>query len=296
MNKVLGGLMLVLSGSLSILPGSLLADDEKPFRSFWENEFRLGNSNQQGGQAVQSFGYTGTYEMSEDGDFLSADLSGTRQKVEGVFSKTGSLTLGGGLGLGAFSPSLNVGYESGESALRQFDLSFGLGFQVSEPFSLNLSLGGTAGNHQGDVTGFLLSKYQGNPGVLAIINAKAPLTAQIDTAEIINSLGATYNLLDGWAISLTFGYDYLYTYQIQSIKDPSLKFAVDQADQTVTTTLGLDFTLFKGFVLEVEPQVGREYQPAGGAYSRQTGGLVETAVATTQNFIGGTVSVTYNFQ
>jgi hypothetical protein len=284
------------STALSDQAASPDSQGDASFKPHWENELTGGSTNQQGGQAALNFGYIGTYELSEGGDFISGEISGTRQKVEGVFSKTGTLTLSGGLGLSAFTPSLSLGYGTGDSALRQFNGSLGVGFQVSDPFSLNLSLGGSAGNHQGDSTAFLQSIFANNPLILAKINAAAPVTAQIDTAEADGSLGMNYVLSDWWTLSLTFQYAYDETYQIQGIKDPSVKAPVNQADQTVTTTLGLDFILFKGFDLDLEPQVGQEYQPAGTVYSHQTGGLVQNGTATTQNFAGGTVTVNYKFE
>jgi hypothetical protein len=131
--------------------------------------------------------------------------------------------------------------------------------------------------------------------ILAEINAQAPVTGQIDTAGVDASLSAGYVLTDWWTLSLTFGFAYDQTYQIEDPKNDSLTAKVNDADQTVTATLGLDFTLFKGFDLDLEPQVGREYQPAGTVYSHQTGGLVQNNQATTQNFVGGTVTVSYRF-
>ena len=71
---------------------------------------------------------------------------------------------------------------------------------------------------------------------------------------------------------------------------------MDQAVRIATLTLGMDFTLFKGFVLDLSPQVGKEYSPAGSFYSRLAGGFVTSNSPTTKNFVGGTVAVSYSFE
>jgi hypothetical protein len=269
--------------------------EEPPFKPHWTNEISAGSTNQQGGQATQLFGYSGTYLFNEAGDFLSAGLNGTRQKIEGTFSKTAGLNVTGGLGWGAWCPTLSLGAAAGDSAMRQLNAAIGMGFLASDNLSLSLSLGANAGNHQGDVTGYLQGIFANNPVLLALVNNSAPVTGQIDTAGVDASLSASYVLTDGWTLSLSLGFAYDQTYQIEDLKNDSLTAKVNDADQTITATLGSDFTLFKGFDLDLEPQIGREYQPAGTVYSHQTGGLVQNTQAATQNFVGGTVTVSYRF-
>ena len=256
-------------------------ENENPFKPYWENEFELSSANQQAGQSTNSLSYTGTQHFNEAGNFLSAEVELSRQKVEGVVSSTGTLMVEGGLGLGSFSPSLSLGYEGGESALRQFNGNLTLGFQLWDPLALNYTLGGNAGSHQGDISAFYPS-----------------LTGQvrIDTAGWNTSLGPDFTPWDWWSISLTLGYEYDVTYQLQGIDHPDKKVPVNQADQIASLTLGLDFTLFKGFVLDLSPEVGREYQPSGAVYIPLAGGLVVNTSPTTQNFVGGTTSISYSFE
>ncbi|HJT23848.1 MAG TPA: hypothetical protein VJ873_04690 [bacterium] len=256
-------------------------DSDTPFKPYWENEIGLSSSNQQAGQSTNTLSYTGTQHFNEGGDFLSGEVELSKQKVEGVVSNTGTLTTEGGLGMGFFSPSLSLGYEAGENALRQFEGTLTLGFQLWDPLALAYTLGGNAGSHQGDISLFYPS-LSGN--------------AQIDTASWNTSLGPIFTPWDWWSISLMAGYEYDVTYQLQGIKHPEIKVPVNQADQIASLTLGLDFTLFKGFTLDLAPQAGREYQPAGAVYSPLAGGLVVNSSPTTQNFVGGSVSVSYSFE
>lgn len=270
-------------------------DEDQPFKPYWDNEIQFSSANQQAGQSTNSLSYTGTQHFNEAGDFLSGEVETSRQKIEGTFSTTGTLTVEGGLGIGFFSPALSLGFQGGESALKQINANLVMDFQVIDPLTISLAIGGNAGNHQGDVTSYLRGIFAANPVILAEINNQAPITGQIDTAGIDTSLGAILSLQDGWSVSLNLGYAYDQTYQIQSIKNASLKASVNDADQTATLTLGTDFTLFKGFVLDLEPQVGKEYQPAGTVFSHQTGGLVQNSSPTTNNFVGGAISVSYSF-
>lgn len=142
-------------------------------------------------------------------------------------------------------------------------------------------MGGNAGSHEGDISAFYPS-LQGN--------------VRIDTASTNSSLGLIFTPLDWWTLSVTPGFEYDNTYQLQSINHPALKVPVNQADQIGTLTLSLDFTLFKGFVLDLSPQLGKEYLPAGSVYSPLKGGLVQNSSPTTNNFVGGTVSISYSFE
>lgn len=277
---VLLGTCLTLGPLFAQTPSPAGEGDDGPTGPHWENEITLGSMNQQGGQALQIFGYTGSYFFSDNGDFLSAELSGTRQKIEGVFSKTGGLSLSGGLGLGAFSPSLSLGFELGESALRQFNLGLALVLQLNDSLGLSLTLGGNVGSHQGDLSDF----YPSLPG-----------TVQIDTAGGNSSLGASVLFLDWFSAYLGVQYTNDRTYRIEAVDHPDRYVPVEQVDQTASLTLGLDFVLLKGLTLDLSPQVGQEYQPAGAVYSPQAGGLVVNSVATTQNFVGGTTSLSLRF-
>ncbi len=257
--------------------------DEKPFKPHWENELGLSSSKQQAGQNVTAVSYTGTHHYDADGTFLSGEVEVSQQKVEGVLSKTGTLNATGGLGLGFFSPSLAIGVQGGESALHLITGDLSLGFQIWDPFSVSLSLGGNAGNHQGDLSQIFP-------------NSNLPGTVQVDTSSWNSALGVIFAPWDWWTISLTFQNEYDLTYQLQSLVNKSAKLAINQTDHIASLTLGLDFTLFKGFVLGISPQVGQEYLPAGFVVSPLSGGIVYTSTATTQNFAAGTISVTYSFE
>ncbi len=256
-------------------------DNGQPFKPHWENEIQLSNSNQQAGQVSGTLAYTGTWEFNEAGDFLAGEVSTIRQKLEGAGSSIGTLTASGGLGLGFFSPSLSLGFQGGDGGWKQVNTNLSLGFQIWDPVSWNLSSGGSLGSHQGPVS-------QWYPSILS--------DARIDTASWNISTGPTFVLWDWCSISLTTEFEYDVTYELQGLADATRKVPINQADQIATLTLGLDFTLLKGLTLELAPQGGKEYYPAGAIYSPQAGGLVFNSSPSTVNFAGETSSLSYQFE
>ena len=263
---------------------------ETPFKPYWENEFQLSYASQQAGQLTTSLCYTGTQHFNEGGNSLSVEGVIQGQKIEGARSNVDILTTEGGLGIGSFTPSLSVGFELGDSNWRQIDSTLSLWFQVIDPLSISYTLGGTIGHHQGDVTGYFPSSVQ--TALLALTSGQ-PVTGQIDTASLNTSLGFTVDACEWWTITPTLAYDYEYTYQVQW---PKLKEPINQSDKSATFTLALDFTLFKGLILDLAPQVGQEYTPAGTYYSKLAGGFVISTNSSAQNFTGGTLSVSYSFE
>ena len=252
-------------------------DSERPFKPYYENELELGSTNQQGGQSTGFFSYTGTFHLDEAGNFLGLGVQTSRQKLEKTAANTASLVLEGGLGLDVFNPALTLNLGGGEQDWRQSSGNLSLGFQWTQDFSTDLTLGGSAGSHSGPAS-----------------ELASPLTgsALIDVTGANSSLGLTFIPWDWWSISATFEFESDGT----NITYQGVKYALNQSDQISTFTLGLDFTLFKGFVLDLSPQIGQIYYPAGLSYSIEAGGLVYNATANTQNIAGLTSSISYSFQ
>lgn len=256
-------------------PGANAGDE--PFKPYYENGLELGSTNQQGGQSTGFFSYTGTFHLDEAGNFVEFGAQTSRQKIEGAASSTGSLILEGGLGLNVFNPSLAVNLGGGDQDWRQTSGDLTLGFQWTQDFSTDLSFGGSAGYHLGPASELV---------------ASLPGQALIDVTDANSALAFTLVAWDWWSISTTF--------ELQNdgtnVTYQNHKYVLNQSDQVSTLTLGLDFTLFKGFVLDVSPQIGRIYYPAGISYSVETGGLVFNSAANVQNFVGATSSISYSFE
>jgi hypothetical protein len=255
---------------------------DEPFKPNWEWQVQLSNDKQQAGQNTTTFTFTGTRDVNERGDYYSFFLNSARQKVEGVQSVTGTLGLQGGLVWGPFSPSLSIGFQYGDSHLRGLTGNFSGDLKLSDPFTLNLTLGGSASNHQGNLSEIAPQFSSDN-------------SWEIDLKSWDSGLGLTWTASDAFSLSGTFENEYEITYQIRSI-DHSLEYPLNQSDRILTFTLGMDFALSKSWTLEVAPQLGKEYTPAGYTYSPLTGGIVYFSSPKTQNFTGGTVSIGFSFE
>lgn len=258
------------------------ADDmqEEPFKTIWEKEFEFSHVSQQAGQNINSLSFTSTFILSESMNFVSAAIAGSRMKVEGVDSNTGTLTLGGGLGLGFFSPSLLFGFEGGENELHEVSSTLSSIFKFTDSFSANLSLGGNSANHQGPVSQFFGTK---------------DLRVEIDTKSWNAALGISYIPWDWFMVSLTSQNEYDITYQIQNIAQTK-KLAMNQSDRILSFTLGFDFMPSKEWVIGIAPIAGQEYYPAGSVYSPLAGRTVYFSTPTTQNFVSWNGSISYSFE
>jgi tetratricopeptide (TPR) repeat protein len=275
-------------------------DAATPFKPYWENEFQLSVQNQQEGQSTNTLSYIGTYHLDKGGDTLGGQAQGIHQKVEGSASSIGALAVDGGLGIDAFTPSLTVGVQGGQNQWRQLNGTLTLDEQLWDPLSLSFVIGGNVGSHSGTFS----QVYSASATFLNLTTAQANALlnnpVRIDTDSWNASLGPVFTPWDWWSLSPTVGYEYDDTFQFQ-ISGPKKTLTIpltkeNEAVGTYTLTLTMDFTLFKGFVLEAAPQVGEEYYPAGLAYSNTAGGLVYHATSTTVDFTGGTLSVSYSFE
>jgi len=254
----------------------------EPFKPNWEWQVQLSDDKQQAGQNTTTFSFTGIRNISEKGNYYSFFLDSARQKVEGVQSVNGTVGLQGGLVLGGFSPSLSIGAQYGDSDLRGLTTNLAADFKLSDPFTLNLLLGGSLSNHRGNLSEIAPQFSSDN-------------LWEIDLKTWDSGLGLTWTASDLLSLSGTFENQYEITYQIRSI-DHSLVYPLNQSDRILSFTLGMDFALSKSWTLEVAPQLGKEYTPAGSTYSPLTGGIVYFSSPTTQNFIGGTASIGFSFE
>src|SRR3970040_339998 len=132
--KAAFGLMILLSGAAQAAP-------DNTFKPYWGWTAQFSATRQQAGQNIFGLSFGGPCHLDEAGDYLGFSVQPSRMKVEGVNSTTGSGSLNGGLGLGFFSPSVSLSFQGGESALRVASGNLSLGFQVADPFSVNLSAG-----------------------------------------------------------------------------------------------------------------------------------------------------------
>lgn len=263
------------------------SSEEAAFKPHWSGQLALTYSNQPssggGGQVTKEFGMTGTYNISEAGDSFNLGMAGGQQKVEGVDTNYGSLTLGGSLGIGIFQPSLSFTLQQGASALNSDALSLTLDFQVVD----GLTLGPTGGlgleNHQG-------------PASQIYPNTPSPdSTLEVDSGNWTLGVAASAVPWDFLTLDLTLEQETTDTFQTQNLLHTTSK-ALNQGERIPSATLETLVTFLKDFQFQVSGQYGREYYSAGTQYSPVLGKTVTFTKPTQNDFTGFTLGLLYNFQ
>jgi hypothetical protein len=262
-------------------------DADKSFVPHWSGQLQLNHSDQPsqqgGGQTTNDLTLTGTDNFNEAGStYFSAGLTGGSQKVEGVQSHYGALSVGGGLELGVFLPSLTLQGQYGESALKNYSGTLDLNFQVFDPLTVGLEFVGGLESHQGPASQVI------------IVLATSDKLVEIDTKEWTAGITSTFQAFDDLSFLTTLEQETDITYQWQTVNQVRKK-EIDQEDRIPSITLGFDWTFLKDFTLEVTGQYGKEYIPAGTTYSPILAETITTSTATTQNFYGDNISLTYDF-
>ncbi len=249
------------------------------FTPHWSGQLdftRLGQpSNQGGGQTQTELGFTATDNLSESGDFLSLGASAGSQKVEGNQSGYGTLSVGAGLGIGLFSPSLTVEGQYGQAGLKTYSGTLNLDFQPLDALTLGLSLGGGFQGHQRPVS---------------------QSTGTVDTKNWTTGINAAFQAFAdlGFNASLQQQTDITYSYQTLLLGVLHTQSA-NQADRIPSVTLGVDWDFVKDFTLEGTGEFGQEFYPAGTFYSPVLGETVTTTKPTSQNFAGYSLALVWNF-
>jgi hypothetical protein len=269
--------MMILSAPLQAAPPG------DTFNPYWDWTAQFSTTRQQAGQNIFGLSFGGTWHLDEAGDYLGFSLQTSRLKVEGVTSTAGSASVNGGLGLGSFSPSLSLSVQGGENALKVLSGNLSLGFQIADPFSVNLSGGGSIGSHQGEAAQLFNLPAGINP------------TIQIDTKSWYAGLGLSFYPWDGVALFWSVQNSYDITYQVENLAR-TIRVPYDQNIRVLSFDLGTDITLVRGWTLGLSAQAGNEYYPSGSAYSSNAGGVVESNAAVTYPFLSGTMSLSFSFE
>jgi hypothetical protein len=252
-------------------------ESDKPFVPHWSGQLEFSRSSQpatQGaGQTQTDLGFTATDNFDESGTSLSLGASGGSQKVEGSQSGYGSLSVGGALGIGVFTPSLTLETQYGQNQLKTYSSTLDLDFQVGDPLTLGLVLGGSFQGHQGPAA-----------EELGIVNSKS-WTAGLD---------GTFQAFKDLSFNATLEQETEITYQYQAFNKTAYV-VVDDEDRIPSLTLGFDWNFVQDFSLEGSGQFGREYYPAGTFYSPILAETITESKATSQNFVGYSLDLVWDF-
>jgi hypothetical protein len=265
--------------------GSQAGDEEEPFKPHWSGQVGLTYStlptSQGQGQIQKELNFTGTYNLTEGGDYFSLGITGGQQKVEGVDTNYGELILEGGLVMGIFLPTLSYQGQQGASALNSNTVDLNLNFKIFDPLEIGPLMDVGLQSHQ---------------GALSQLGLTSDAIDEIDSGNL--TLGAMVTFIpweDFLTLTLTGQQEFDDTYKYENVTH-TVSHPVNQRDRIPSLTLGEDATFWKDFELELAEQAGREYYPAGTVYSPILGRTVTNAKAATQSFEGFSVALMYNFQ
>jgi hypothetical protein len=252
---------------------------EKTFVPHWSGELSLSRSSQPApngqGQTQNDLSFTATDNLSESGNFISLGADGGNQRVEGNPSAYGTLSVGGGLGIGIFTPSLTVTGQYGEANVKNYSGTLNLDFQVFEPLTVGVLLGGGFQAHQGPV-----SQTTGT------VNTKNWTSGLTLAFQAFNDLGFNASVQQQTDITYQFQFQLLGVTHVLN---------VNQSDRIPSVTLGADWDFAKDWALEGTAQYGREYYPKGTFYSPVLGSTVTYSQATAKDFEGYSASLIWNF-
>ena len=260
---------------------------EKSFLPHWTGQLGLSYSNQPSqagqGQTTQELNFTGTYNFTEGGHYMSFALAGGQQMLEGSETNYGAVTVEGGLGLGFFLPSVSVGFQQGAAALNSYGSTLNLNFQLYDPLTVGMTGGAGIESHQGPTS--VIFPNSSNPDAFK----------EVDSYNWNLGAVVTFEPWEFLTLSLTAQEEFDTTYQIQNIAHTNSQ-SLNSSDQIPSVTLGADVTLSKSFVFELSGQAGQEYYPAGTVFSPVQGKTVNFSKPTQQGFSGFSAGLVYNLQ
>lgn len=266
--------------------GAENSDEDEPFVPHWTGEMGFNYSTQPSqsgqGQITKDFTLTGTYNLTQGGHFFSLAASGGQQTVEGANSNYGAFTVGAGLGLGFFSPSLDFTFQQGAAALNSINSTLTLNFQILDPLTLGGTLGGGYENHQGPKSQIPIKNWSALDKIV-----------EIDSSNWTGGIVATFKAWDFLSFSLTGQNEVSSTYQIQTVLH-TVQTQLTESERIPSVLLGSSLTFFDDWTLDISIQEGQEQFPAGTIYSQVLKQTVNFSKPTAVNFSGYTFDLSYS--
>ena len=261
-------------------------DEEKPFVPHWTGQLEAAYSNQpasQGqGQTSEELSFTSTYNIGENSSYISLEVAGGQQILEGSPTNYGSLTAEGAWEFGFFQPSLSLAQEGGAAALNSTTATLNLNFQWFDCLSAGVLGDGVLESHQGPVSTFSPLANKGNT------------LEEGDSYSWMFGLESSFVPWDFLTFSVTAEREYDDTYQFQDINHTTSVGTRNQYDRIDSLTLSSDFTFLKSYALDLSFEYGKEYEPAGVFYSPIKKRTLFNPNPTEQDFTSITVGLVYN--
>lgn len=267
----------------AIAQGLVDEDGLSAFRPFWSFNTTVTHSAQEGGQTSNDLNLTASWTLAEAGHNISLGATGGNRKLDGERTSYGNLTLGGGLGWGAFFPSLALTGGSGGKGLRTGSIALNLDFEVARFLTLGLGVSAQTERHTGTAQELL--------GTTGLFAGRA---LEITSLSKTGGVSARTRPWDWMSFSLAFDRTLNHTEGIRDVKSGRGLQNTGGSGSTISGSAGLGFNISKHWSAGFSHQRGRDFYPGENYYLPRLGSTVNFSGGSS-TFWGSSLWVGYSF-
>jgi len=255
-----------------------ILNEPEAFKPSWSFSVGLSTSGQPsdggGGSQSTDLSFNATHELTDSGHYLSFGALSGRTKIGSDISTYGSLTVTGGLGLGAFCPSLYVQGQKGEASLGNLSGGLDLGFQIADDLSAALS---------------------GYGGFYSVEARAFGARLAVDTRTWGAGASVSFVPWDFMVVTLSGQQNQDTTFRVRNL-NTSAEITVEKVVRTPSASLGFDFSFWDDISLGCSVQRGQVFSPPGLLWRPDLGAFVQLGAEEISYFWGYSFGVSYNFQ
>ena len=255
---------------------------EEPFKPNWANSLKYSHLGEGGQQVGNTLDLDLTRNLSSSGGRMSLTLEGGSQKQEGKKIGFGGATVGGGFGVGRFTPSLSLTGQAGGN--RTQSLTGTAGLDIALPASFTLGATGSYGRqaHEGTLAGLLTGKVT-DKGDAKLFSRNEGWNATLTYAGPWEWLSLAATAGRSWNTSLW-------------IEGPKGKVKKDLniTGYEDSASVGPSFLIGSRWTLAVDFVAGRDVAPGAGYYNPRTGNTTVLGAASDTRFHGASTSLQFD--
>jgi hypothetical protein len=200
--------------------------------------------------------------------------------MESSTAAFGGIQMGGGVGLGDLTPSLEVEIGHGDLNYNDIQVLINIEKQLSADWALKIFLTGEVTSHDGPLG--------------ALIGQPAGSTAEIDDLDAWGGAALKWNTGSPLLWTLTYQFESDETVKVQDLAHVNFN-EVDCAEYVNTLSLEMGLRVWSHGQVSLAGQFGLDSTPAGTFYSKPLGETLTQSNARTSVFSGASVSFACDF-
>jgi hypothetical protein len=266
--------------STIILSLTSVGNAQETFHPFWTGQAFYSYSGLSVGQRGSLLTLAGWEHLNPQGSFFQAEVLGGTQLMENTMAAFGAIQMGGGVGLGDLTPSLEVEIGHGDLDFNDIQVLINIEKQLSADWALNIFLTGEVTSHDGPLG--------------ALIGQPAGSTAEIDDLDAWGGAALKWNAASPLLWTLTYQFESDETVKVQDLAHVNFN-EVDCAEYVNTLSLEAGLAVWNHCQVSLAGQFGLDSTPAGTFYSKLLGQTLTQSKAQTSTFSGASVSLAYDF-